>query len=131
MNERDALKWLMVSRPLVPDDWWYHQQDREAWKDAVGKAEAALEAPSEMQRLVEWLEETRDCPLLVIACAADTTDKLRNPHGTDCPQSKACAWWSPKIKKTGEDVGQCVLFDMVEMLTSVALTAYDAKEQMK
>jgi len=56
MNERDALKWLMLSRPLVPDDWWYHQQDRGAWKDVVETAQAALEAPSEMQQLVEWLE---------------------------------------------------------------------------
>ena len=40
----EALNWLLASRPLVPDDWWYHQQDRGAWKDAVEKAIEALQS---------------------------------------------------------------------------------------
>ena len=57
---RKALEWLLMSRPLVPDEWWYHQQDREAWKDAVGKAQEALDATAgrtDMDKLEEWLEE--------------------------------------------------------------------------
>ena len=60
---RKALEWLFMSRPLVPDEWWYHQQDREAWKDAVPKAQAVLDAtsgPTDMEELAEWLKRLRE-----------------------------------------------------------------------
>ena len=60
---RKALEWLPVSRPLVPFDWWCHQQDREAWKDAVPKAQAALDAtsgPTDMDKLEKEIQSWSD-----------------------------------------------------------------------
>ena len=62
---REALDWLYLSRPLVPDEWFYHQQDRGAWKDAVAKAKEALDAtsgPTDMDKLVVWLEAKSGTP---------------------------------------------------------------------
>ena len=57
---REALDWMYVSRPLVPDDWFYHQQDRDAWKDAVAKAKDALDAPTDMDKLEKEIRSWSD-----------------------------------------------------------------------
>ena len=66
MNERDALRGLtnevngllgIADQGIGEAVGWTNLA---VLKDKIAKAEQALEAPSEMQQLVEWMEDTRD-----------------------------------------------------------------------
>jgi len=55
---RKVLKLTMMFRPLLPDDWWYHQEDKGRWECAVEQAENILAASetTDLERLEKWLK---------------------------------------------------------------------------